>query len=55
MTNKNPHDRDPLPGAVTGGAGGKPQPVKPAIPNFGGLRYTADWWAKYNASEAGSR
>ena len=42
--------------AVTGGTGGnKPEPVKPAIPNYGGMRYTADWWAKYNASPAGQR
>lgn len=37
---------------VTGGAGG-PAPVKPVIPNYGGSRYTADWWSKYNASPAG--
>ena len=39
--------------AVTGGTGGeKPKPV---IPNYGGTRYTADWWAKWNASQAGQR
>jgi hypothetical protein len=37
---------------VTGGVNG-PAPIKPTIPNFGGSRYSADWWAKYNASPAG--
>lgn len=37
---------------VTGGVSG-PAPVKPVVPNFGGSRYSADWWAKYNASPAG--
>ncbi|HEY5922423.1 MAG TPA: hypothetical protein VIV11_12165 [Kofleriaceae bacterium] len=54
MLNTNTIDPRSL-DTVTGGAGGKPEPVKPAIPNFGGMRYTADWWAKYNASQAGQR
>jgi hypothetical protein len=40
---------------VTGGVNGPApvKPVQPAIPNFGGTRYSADWWSKFNASPAG--
>jgi hypothetical protein len=51
MHNPKTIDRSTL-DLVTGGASG-PAPVKPVIPNFGGSRYSADWWAKYNASPAG--
>jgi hypothetical protein len=37
---------------VTGGNGPKP-PVQPVIPNFGGSRFSADWWKQFNNSDAG--